>query len=58
MHSDQFWAICWWLLSKGDKAESQAVWKILLESHHHVFKQCIMFETACDFMLEDENCKI
>lgn len=42
-------------MSKGDKAGSQAVWKDLLDSHHHVFIQDILLETACDFMLEDSD---
>lgn len=55
MPSVQFWALRWWLTSKGDKAGSQAVWKDLLGSHHHVFNQDILLETACDFMLEDSD---
>lgn len=43
------------MVSNEDKAESQAVWKILIGSNHYVFKQYILLETACDFVLGDSD---
>lgn len=43
------------MVSNEDKAESQAVWKVLIGSNHYVFNQYILLETACDFMLGDSD---
>lgn len=48
----QWWAMCW---SNEDKAGSQAVWKVLIDSHHYVFNQYILLETACDYTLADND---